>query len=220
MTLPTRRVRALLRPMRADCEHCLVRRLLAMAAVLLAMGLSACGGPPEQNYPTEPVSLVDTTLGPGDLFEVRVFRSEEMSASYSVNAEGTISFPLIGEVAVAGHTPEEIEEEIRARLANGYLVNPQVSILVTEYRSKKVSVFGQVQEPGTLGFVEGMTIVETISRAGGFTGMASKNSVKVTRIVGEAKKRFTIPVEAIGEGQAANFFVRPGDIVFVPERLW
>ncbi|HET6613700.1 MAG TPA: polysaccharide biosynthesis/export family protein [Kofleriaceae bacterium] len=193
---------------------------VAIATALSALGLLACGGPPDQNYPSEPVTLVDTSLGAGDLFDIRVYRNEELSASYSVNAEGTISFPLIGEVVVAGKTPEQVESEIRTRLADGYLVDPQVSILVTEYRSKKISIFGQVQKPGTLGYVDGMTIVEAISRAGGFTGMASKNSVKVTRIAGDDKKRFTIPVEAIGQGQAANFFIRPGDIVFVPERLF
>lgn len=193
---------------------------VAIATALSALGLLACGGPPDQNYPSEPVTLVDTSLGAGDLFDIRVYRNEELSASYSVNAEGTISFPLIGEVVVAGKTPEQVESEIRTRLSDGYLVDPQVSILVTEYRSKKISIFGQVQKPGTLGYVDGMTIVEAISRAGGFTGMASKNSVKVTRIAGDDKKRFTIPVEAIGQGQAANFFIRPGDIVFVPERLF
>jgi len=181
--------------------------------------VASCGDPPPSKYPSQQTFVEDTTLGPGDLFEVRVFRQEDLSGEYSVSSEGTISFPLIGSVKVQGKTPVEIERDIRTRLADGFLKNPQVSILVKEYLSKKISVFGQVRKPGTLSFVDGMTIIEAISQAGGFTEMARKNAVSVTRKSG-GEHKYTIPVESIGEGKAANFFLRPGDTVFVPRRLW
>ena len=192
---------------------------LLLAAVLGAAQV-ACGDPPPSQYPTQEVHIEDTTLGAGDVFEVRVYREEEMTGTYSVSAEGTISFPLIGAVAVAGKTPVQVETEIRTRLADGYLVNPQVSLLVKEYNSRNVSVFGQVQKPGRLTFTHNMTVVEAISQAGGFSAMAKKNAVTVTRTSDGKKTNFTVPVEDIGNGEAPNFFLRPGDIIFVPERLF
>jgi polysaccharide export outer membrane protein len=186
----------------------------------LAVILAGCSDPPPSEYPTQQVYVEDTTLGAGDMFEVRVFRQDDMTGTYSVSSEGTISFPLIGEVAVAGKTPADVERELRERLAEGYLTNPQVSVLVKEYKSKKISVFGQVREPGTFAYSEGMTVVEAVAQAGGFTDLARKNAVSVTRAVGKEKTKFTVPVEDIGEGKADNFYLRPGDVVFVPRRLW
>lgn len=188
--------------------------------MFLAVILVGCSDPPPSEYPTQQVYVEDTTLGAGDMFEVRVFRQDDMTGTYSVSSEGTISFPLIGEVEVAGKTPADVERELRERLAEGYLKNPQVSVLVKEYKSKKISVFGQVREPGTFAYSEGMTVVEAVAQAGGFTDLARKNAVSVTRAVGKEKTKFTVPVEDIGEGKADNFYLRPGDVVFVPRRLW
>ncbi len=191
--------------------------------VLLAGGLPAlgCADPPPSRYPSEEVHVEDSTLGPGDIFDVRVYRQEAMSATYDVSPEGTIAFPLIGEVLVSGKTPKQVEEEIRSRLADGYLVNPQVSLLIKEQRSRNVSVFGQVQHPGRLPFSHSMTIVEAISQAGGFSPMAKKNAVTVTRAeANNTKRKYTVPVESIGDGKAPNFFLRPGDVIWVPERIF
>jgi protein involved in polysaccharide export with SLBB domain len=193
-------------------------RLGPLCAVLAC--LAACSDPPPSQYPTQQVYVEDTTLGAGDVFEVRVFRQDDMTGTYSVSSEGTISFPLVGVVGVAGKTPAAVESELRDRLADGYLHNPQVSVLVKEYKSKKISVFGQVREPGTFAYTEGMTVVEAVAQAGGFNDMARKNVVTVTRTVGQDKTKFTVPVEDIGEGKADNFYLRPGDVVFVPRRLW
>lgn len=182
--------------------------------------LASCGDPPASEYPTQQVYLEDTTLGAGDIFDIRVYQHEEMSATYSASAEGNISFPLIGSVAVSGKTPSAVETEIQARLGDGFLVNPQVSVLVKEYKSKKLTVFGQVKNPGSFSFTEGMTIVEVVSKAGGFTAMARKNAVTVTRENGKENAKYTVPVDDIGRGAAENFYVRPGDVVFVPERLF
>lgn len=193
-------------------------RILALAVAL--SGCASCSDPPPSEYPSQQVYAEDTTLGPGDVFEVRVFQQEKMSQVYSASAEGTISFPLIGEVEVNGKSPAQLETEIRDRLADGYLNDPQVSVLVKEYKSKKISVFGQVRKPGTLGFTDGMTVIEAVSQAGGFTPMARENAVTITREVGADKTTYTVPVESIGKGKAKQFYIRPGDVIFVPHRRW
>jgi protein involved in polysaccharide export with SLBB domain len=181
--------------------------------------LASCSDPPPK-YPQQQVTVGDTTLGARDLIEIRVYRQEDMSGVFEVSPECTISYPLIGAVEVCGRTPPEVERHIREKLADGYLKDPQVSVLVKEYKSKTVSVFGQVKKPGTLPYAGGMTVVEAISQAGGFTEMARKNAVTVTRTAKGKRTDYTIPVESIGEGKADNFVVRPGDVIHVPRRMW
>jgi polysaccharide export outer membrane protein len=189
--------------------------------VLLAF-LVACADRAEGPYPvSQPPVPTDAAVGPGDLFDIRVYGEPSLSANYEVAGDGTINFPLIGSVAVQGKTPPQIEKEIQARLAEGYLKRPSVSLRVTEYRSRKVSVFGQVRAPGTFPYSENMSVVEAISRAGGFTALAKKNAVRITRKSGgEVAESINVAVEDIGQGRAPNFLLRPGDVVFVPERLF
>lgn len=203
-------------------------RSFTLLVVLVAL-VSGCGmfrDPPPSQYPSQEVYVEDTTLGPQDTFEVRVFRHDNMSGTYAVSEEGTINFPEIGLVEVRGRTPAEVEQEIQRRLADGYLVNPTVSILVKEYKSKTIAVLGQVRKPTTIPYAAGMSIVDAISQAGGFTPMARKNAVKVTRSGAKdaaaktTSESFTVPVESIASGKAKAFFLRPGDTIFVPERWY
>lgn len=194
-------------------------RVLCVAALLL---VCACVDRPTAPYPiSEPPQPSDAAVGPGDVFDIRVFGEPDLTGTYQVAPNGTISFPLIGTVAVQGKLPNQIEEEIQTRLADGYLRSPQVSVLVKEYRSKKISVLGQVKSPGTFPYTESMSIVEAVSRAGGFTAMARKNNVKVTRSDPAGKDRIIIvAVEDISVGKAPNFLLRPGDVIYVPERAF
>jgi protein involved in polysaccharide export with SLBB domain len=209
-------------------RHLLAAALAALAVLALTGGCGLFRDPPPSEYPSQPVHVEDTTLGPRDVFEVRVFRHPEMSGDYEVSEEGTINFPEIGAVLVEGRTPGQVEKEIQQRLADGYLVSPSVSVLVKEYRSKTISVLGQVRKPSTIPYAAGMSVVDAISQAGGFTPMARKNAVTVTRVdrsqAGEGERgttmSFTVPVESIASGKAKPFFLRPGDTIFVPERWY
>jgi len=194
--------------------------LLFFAAML------ACSDPPPSKYPTQQVFVEDTRLGPRDLFEVRVFQQPELSGEFEVAPDCSVTYPLIGVMQVCDLTPPEVEKKLKDGLNEGFIKDPQVSVVIKEFRSKTLSVFGQVKKPGTLPYSVGMTVVEAISQAGGFNEMARKNAVAVTRAernksTGKStKKSYTIPVDSIGEGKAANFFVRPGDVVFVPRRMF
>jgi len=90
---------------------------------------------------------------------------------------------------------------------------------VKKYKSKRVYVLGQVKRPGTLSFQDGMTIVQAISQAGGFLRTARPNNVIVTRESSKGEQKIVVPVESISEGRAPNFFMAPGDIIFVPESI-
>jgi protein involved in polysaccharide export with SLBB domain len=159
-------------------------------------------------------------LGPGDVFEVRVFQEPDLSGVYRVGSDGMVYFPLCGSVGVAGLQSTDVAEELEHCLAAGYLKHPQVSIYVKEFNSKKVFVLGEVQRPGTFPFDDNMTIVQAITLAGGFSPHAEKNNTSVARLVKGQEQRFKVPVVDIGTGRAPNFVLHPGDIVFVPESLF
>ncbi len=166
-----------------------------------------------------PKGFMDSSVGPGDVFEVKVFGQDDLTGTYRVEGDGTILYPLIGKVRVKGLTPPAIAAELARRLRRGYLRNPQVTVFVKEYNSKKVTVFGQVQKPGIFLYKSNMTIIQAITTAGGFTDLADQDGTIVTRVIDGRKHRIPVKVQAIGEGRAQNFILRPGDVVFVPKRL-
>jgi len=207
-------------PMHVNCSPRLSRSgaLLGLLG-LLAGGSGACGAsaPPAPVPPPQD----DTTLGPSDVFDVRVYGEEELSGTYRVADDGTIDYPFVGRIEVAGQEPTAVADMITARLRDGqYLVNPQVSIFVSEYNSKRVSVMGAVRRPGTFPVTTGMTAVQAISLAGGLTPLASADNTVVARREGQQIRRLRVPVDEISEGHAEDFPLRPGDIVYVPERVF
>ena len=168
-----------------------------------------------------PLLVQGTVLGPSDVFEVQVFQEKDLGGVYRVAADGTIKFPLCGSVAVSGKTGSEIEDMLIACLrTGGYLKAPQVSLFVKEFNSKKVFVFGEVQKPGTFAYESGMTVVQAVTLAGGFTAKAEANSTSVSRQVEKQEHKIKIPVKDIGNGRAPNFALAPGDIVYVPESFF
>ena len=137
-----------------------------------------------------------------------------------LDASGELEVQYIGTVSARGKTSKVVQEDIQTKLADGFLVDPIVSITVLEINSRKLSVLGQVAKSGTIKFTPGMTITEAIAQSGGFSPMARKNMVKVTRHVGGKTEIYKIPVEMIADGSRPNFPMMPGDEVFVPERPW
>ncbi|RMG16504.1 MAG: polysaccharide export protein [Deltaproteobacteria bacterium] len=161
-----------------------------------------------------------TTLGIGDVFEVRVFEEESLSGVFRVANDGSIDYPLCGRVRVLGMDSTAVSRTLTRCLKDGYLKDPQVSVFVREYNSKKIFVFGEVQKPGTFTYQDGMSVVEAITRAGGFTKVAAKNNVVITRVIDGREQKLRVPVEDIGIGRAPNFLLQPGDIVYVPESFF
>jgi len=197
----------------------------SLLAVLLAGG-PACASRSSQSSAVPPPSgfnaqdLAAATLGPGDVFEVRVFQEPELSGLFQVGPQGDIIFPLCKRVVVEGLDPNGAAEKLRSCLAEGYMRNPQVSVLVKEYNSKKVFVFGEVQKPGTFPFQDGMSIVQAVTLAGGFTRNAAQNSTSITRRVNGQEVKTKVNVQDIALGKAPNVTLEPGDIVFVPESMF
>jgi len=155
------------------------------------------------------------------VFEVRVFGEKDLTGKYQVGPEGSIRFPFLGIVQVQGKQADEVAGDIADRLKGGnFLLNPSVSVFVEQTNSKRISIIGAVAKPGTLPIVPGMTVVQAVSNAGGFTPLASKDDTVVTRKVNGKLERYRISVSEVTRGNADDFALRAGDIVFVPERVF
>jgi protein involved in polysaccharide export with SLBB domain len=193
-----------------------------LVLTLLCGILHGCGDNPPVIYPTvAPFDETQLALGPGDKVQLVVYYgAREFKAQYSIDTAGTIEVQFIGSVMAGGKTTRQVQDDIHDKLADGYLKDPIVSITVLEINSQKLAVFGQVARSGSIKFAPGMTITEAIASSGGFSPMARKNMVKVTRLIEGKKEIYKIPVEKIAEGSRPNFPMMPGDEVFVPERPW
>jgi protein involved in polysaccharide export with SLBB domain len=199
-----------------------MRHFLLVLGLLVAVVCVACHDDPPVIYPTAaPLDVNKLTLGPGDKLNLTVFYgSRSLQASYTLDSSGQISVQFIGTIQANGQTLDELRETIRSKLADGYLNDPIVSLTLAEINSLTLSVSGMVAKTGAVKFTPGITITEVIAQSGGFTPMARKNMVKVTRLLNGVKETYKLPVEKIAEGERPNFPMLPGDEVFVPERPW
>lgn len=156
-------------------------------------------------------------LGVNDLLEIVVYQEPDLSKTTRVAPDGTISFPLLGVIYVKGLTAKELETKITELLRKDYLVNPQVSVFIREY--SKISVLGQVRFPGSYELKAGLTVIDAIALAGGFTPDANIEDVKLIRTINNEKKTIEINAkEIIEEGRKEKDIVlEPGDLLVVGE---
>ena len=155
-----------------------------------------------------------------DTFDVRVYGEPELSGTFRVATDGTIDYPLVGRVQVSGLRTGEIQKMLVERLKDRILKDPQVVVTVKDRNSQKISVLGQVAKPGQVSYYPNMTIVDAIASAGGFTGIAAKNSVNLRREVAGRIETRVFPVADISEGRSPNVQVLPGDVLVVDERVF
>jgi polysaccharide biosynthesis/export protein len=166
-----------------------------------------------------------------DKLSIRVFQEDDLTTISRVDSKGTVNLPLVGEVRVSGLTLSDAEKTIESAYINGrFLRNPQATVAVEEYASREVSINGQVKNPGRfpLPVESSMTVLDLVTRAGGFTDTAEGTAVRVTRILPDGSTRvITLDVESLikGKGNAKSngensaLLLEPDDIVYVPERI-
>lgn len=148
-------------------------------------------------------------LDAGDRVRVTVFEQDGLTNTYAVDQSGYISMPLIGAVPARGRTLQQLEGEIAAKLRQGFLRNPDVSVEVDQYRP--IFVMGEVGAAGQYSYVPGMTAQKAIAAAGGFSARASQDNVDVTRQINGKIITGRIPISDP---------ILPGDTIYVRERLF
>jgi polysaccharide export outer membrane protein len=188
--------------------------LIALTLFLLA-GTGSRVPPAASRYET-PVEA-GYRIGPEDVVQVSVWNNEAMSRTAPIRPDGKISLPLLNDVEAAGLTPMELRDRLMQRLTE-YMPHPEVSVVVTEVRSFKVSVIGQVPKPDRYQLRSAATVMDVLAMAGGFTEFASRSRVVVIRASGDKTERIPFDYEKVrsGDPSQANFQLRPGDIVLVP----
>ncbi len=199
-----------------------VRCRLALLAIVLGClaGVSACYPAPKHVTASDEVGSPEDRVGIDDTFDVRVYGESDLSGMFRVATDGTVDYPLAGRLQVAGLRTGEIQELLVNKLKDKYLKEPQVIVTIKDRNSQKISVLGQVTRPGQVGYYPNMTIVDAIANAGGFTGIAAKNSVNLRRQVAGKIETHTFPVADISEGRSPNVMVLPGDVLVVDERVF
>lgn len=168
-------------------------------------------------------------VGLGDVLKLAVWAQPELSGEFTVDASGTITVPLIGPVKATGLPLEVIERDIRVRLADGYVVNPQVSLSVTQFKSQRVFVIGEVKMPGVVPLTGTLTLVEALTRVGSLTEMAGGDLVVIRPPEGRpvngpvlpaepgARELLRVDVQLLqAKGPTSNIVLQDGDTVVVP----
>jgi polysaccharide export outer membrane protein len=185
-------------------------RKRSIAIVMLAASLAAaCAGPHYQPDLLRAQVNAPYLLASGDRLRVIVFGQDNLSNSYSVDGSGNLSLPLIGLCKASGLTTAELERAVEARLRNGFLREPRVSIEVEAFRP--FFVLGEVTTAGQYPFINGMTVQNAVAVAGGYTPRGFHGDVDITRVVNGRPITFTAP---------QTFPVRPGDTIAVRERFF
>jgi polysaccharide biosynthesis/export protein len=179
----------------------------------------------------------DYVIGPQDVLTITVWDQEDLAGKFSVETDGTFTFPLIGRVKAGGLTLRDLEAELKRRLADGFFVNPQVTVSIEQYRSQRVFVVGEVRTPGTYVLTGDMSLIEILARAGSTLPSAGDQAVIVHPAVGtdvsgpllpdagttasqspEAQAEVTrVDIRDLQKGVLGqNVRLRDGDTVFVP----
>lgn len=193
---------------------------LVCAGLAVAL-LSACS-PSRPPPPKLPLPEQSTEVGPGDIFEIAVVGEKDLPKEYRVQPDGTIDFPYVGRIKVAGLEPQQIVDRLRRTLIEKHiLTQPQMTLVVKAYGSKKVNVIGQVQKPGSVAWTDGLKLVDAVTQAGGFTAIADSNHVILTRRTRDAKTVTAIvSVDAITDGEQADIPLQAGDTIKVEARAF
>lgn len=186
--------------------------LIAMA-VVMAQGFVSAAQQGASNY----------IIGAQDVLSITVLEDDKLTGRYTVEADGTFSFPLLGRIQAGGMTIRDFEVALKAKLKDGFFVNPQVSVGVEQYRSQRVFVTGEVRLPGMIPLTGGMTLVEALTRAGGATGITSSGEVAIVRqkqagksVAEDGDEPIRVSLRDLeGGGRSGNIELQDGDTIYV-----
>lgn len=160
-------------------------------------------------------------LGSGDVLEIKVFGEDELSRTVRVSGDGLISYPLIGRLKVDGLTALEVADRVTQMLARDYLVNPQVSVNISQFVSRQVQILGAVKAPGTYNLTGRTTVTALLARAGGISEQGGKTLLLVRE--GEKPGEFQAPLRIdayalLNRGdRSQDLDSQGGDVLFVPK---
>ena len=153
-------------------------------------------------------------IGPEDQLLISVWKNDAMSRSVLVRPDGKIALPLLNDVQAAGLTALELRDVLTTKLKD-FIPNPEVTVIVSDVRSLKVSVIGEVARPGRYELKSWATVLDALALAGGFTQYASRSKIVILHPKGKSMEKIPFNYNEVS-GKQENFYLRNGDIVLVP----
>jgi polysaccharide biosynthesis/export protein len=180
------------------------------SAGMLVLGWVLCQG--------VTVEMLERRIEPSDILYIEVFNEKNLTLERRVQADGTISFPLLRSLEVGGRTASEVARMLTRMLGEDYLVHPEVTVMIKEYRSSTVSVMGKVNKPGPVQLPpeHRMDILEAIALAGDLQRSGNRNRIEHTRNGKTTSYRF----DALKRDTGKRVWLEPGDIIFVQESFF
>ena len=160
----------------------------------------------------------DYVIGPEDMLQITVWKNESLSRELAVRPDGKISMPLLHDVQAAGLTPMQLQEKLATALGE-FMPNPEVAVTVTDVRSYRISVLGEVMKPGVLQLKSDTTVLEALALAGGFRDFASPSKILILRRNGDGqtdKIPFNYNRVVKDNRSEGNVTLKSGDVVVVP----
>lgn len=195
-----------------------LRRCLAAWLVVL---VASCGPRVDNSQVKLPDPVESTTLGPGDVFTMDIVGEKDLPRDFQVASDGSVDFPYVHRMRVQGLEPQEVARAVRERLiAQQILIDPSIIVSVKEYNSKRITVLGQVQRPGSFPLTPGMTLVQAISNAGGLNAIANGDRVNLTRKDKQGTTTVVLSFDAITDGNSPDIPLQAGDQIYVRERVF
>jgi len=203
-------------------------RRAAAALILSSLGaamLGACAhGPAARAAEAAPQvqssAGSDYIVGPGDTIQVYVWRNPELTVTVPVRPDGKISVPLVEDMVAVGKTPTVLARDIESVLSE-FVKSPKVNVIVTNPVSafSKVRVIGQVGQPQSIPFREGMTVLDALLQVGGLSQFAAGNRAKIIRTENGKERELKVKLESLVDkaDMRQNIALRPGDVIIVPE---
>lgn len=203
--------------MNADKHKLLLPLFCLFLSQFFNLPLMAADGPQSFSTPTSTFTS-EYQIGANDVLEISVYGEEELTQEVRVTNGGYVSYPLLGQIKVLGLSVVEVEDYVRKALAKDYIRDPQVRVFVKEFSN--VYVLGQVKEPGPYPFKGGMTVLQAVTTAGGFTKIANQRKVRIVRTSDGEPKVIHANISSIANGDDQDVLLEPGDNVIVPESFF
>lgn len=207
------------------CKFFRVISVIAMAAVVVSCASKQPNLPPNsQNWNNAGPSVLVKSyrMAVGDQLQINVWKNAELSLSEPIRPDGKISMPLIGDVMAVGLTPEELAAKIESKLAN-YVKSPNVTVILTSLQGhafiSRIRVTGAVKQNVSMGYHQGMTVLDAVLEAGSVDLYADANNTKLHRRTKNGSAAYDIRLRDIMEDgdMTTNITLMPGDIITVPE---
>ncbi len=194
------------------------RRVLG-ASFIMALALAASAAAQNAAY----------LLGARDVLKITVWSEPTLTGTYVIGSTGAFAFPLIGTIDAAGRSADDVAAELRKRLADGFLLNPQLTVDITDYNSQRIFVVGEVRTPGAVALTGSLSLVEALTRVGSLTETAGGELVVVRPAKGRstqgptlssdpgAAEMLRLDVKALqSRGPTTNLALQDGDTIIVP----